>query len=118
MDATTKETEKVNNNEVFWLSSPRDVKSPEELTVLVEGFDTDAGRYISEGGVLVKDVSVALTHALHVDIYCLAFGSVLEEGHTIVKRCAELIQRFELLLGVPDIIEVVASQSSTDGESD
>jgi hypothetical protein len=119
VNGATKEAKEVDHDQVLWLACPSDIKSPQQFTALVEGLDADARKHICEGRVLTTTVSIRLTFGMRTNFtYCLAFGLVLEEGHAIIERCAELIQCFELLFGVSDVIEVVASQSSTDDESD
>jgi hypothetical protein len=119
VDGATKEAKEVDHDEMLWFSCPSDIKSLQQLTALVKGLDADIGRYVCEGRVLKDRFSIRVTFGMHTDTtYCFAFGPGLQEGHAIIERCAELIQCLELLFGVPDVIDVVASQSSTDGESD
>jgi hypothetical protein len=119
VDRATKEAKEVDHNEVLRLAGPSDIKSPQQLTALVKGLYADTGRHVCEGRVLKGRFSIHVTFGMHTDTtYCLAFGPVLEEGHAIIERCAELIQCLKLLFGVPDIVKVITSQSSTDGEAD
>jgi hypothetical protein len=88
----TKESNEVDNDLMLPLARPGDIKGPEQLTRLMESFDTDGRRGVRERGVLEFSGQSMFGASIGSDIaYRLALGPVFVESHTVVESGTELI---------------------------